>query len=215
MACDRDNDFKHADVGKDYFPMQTGFYQIYKIDEIVYTELKDPETLSYQLMIEVVDSFPNPEGHYTYVLNRSKRLDANAQWKSLDTWSVRSNDREIIVNEENIPFLKLTFPVRKGSVWNGNKFNNLQEDAYEILTVDQSSRVNEMEFDKTLTVLQENNKDLIVFQDKREEVYARGVGLIYKETLQLHYCTDNNCVGQQKIKRGSDYKQQIIAYGHR
>ena len=52
-----------------------------------------------------------------------------------------------------------------------------------------------------------------MFLDQRKEVYARGVGLIYHEIKQLHYCTADNCRGQEKVENGLDYKQEIIEYG--
>lgn len=210
-ACDPDES-KPVDIGMDYFPLQTGNSYIYTIDETIYSEVAPVKNLIYQLRIQITDSFPNAEGNYTYVLNRSTRNDANSAWQDLDTWSVRGNDREIILNEGNIPFLKLTFPLRAGNSWNGNKYNNLETDQYEVTSMDQPFAAGGTTFDKTLRVLQENNEDLIVFQDKREEVYARGVGLVYKETIQLSYCTTNDCIGQQKIKSGTIYKQQITAY---
>jgi hypothetical protein len=70
-------------------------------------------------------------------------------------------------------------------------------------------------FDKTLTVQQENNDDIIVFEDRREEVYARGAGLIQKTITQLHYCTADDCRGQMIIESGTVYKQEIIEYGTR
>lgn len=212
MACDAEESTP-VDIGLDYYPLQTGNYYIYNVEETIYSEVAPVDTLIYELMVEVNDSFPNPEGNYTYVMNRSKRSDENAAWEDLDTWSVRGNDREVVVNEENIPFVKLAFPARKGSRWNGNRFNNLEADEYEVTAFDETFDAGGTTFDKALTVLQENNEDFIVFLDKREEVYARGVGLVYKETTQLSYCTTEDCVGQQKIKSGRIYKQQISDYG--
>lgn len=211
-ACDSDES-QPADIGLDYFPLQTGNYYVYDVEETIYSEVTPVEDLVYQLMVEVVDSFPNPEGNYTYVMNRSQRSDENGAWQDLDTWSVRGSDREVVVNEQNIPFVKLTFPAREGKGWNGNKYNNLDADEYKVTAFDEAFDAGGTTFDKTLTVLQENNEDFVVFQDKRAEVYAKGVGLIYKETIQLSYCTTPDCVGQQEIKSGRIYKQQIIDYG--
>jgi hypothetical protein len=208
------HEFKPADIGLEYFPLRAGYYQTYTIDEVLYSEVAEPETLAYQLKVQITDSFPNNDGTFTYVLHRSKRPDANSAWENLDTWSVRGDDRELIVNEGNIPFVKLTFPLKRGNAWNGNKFNSHDEDEYEVVALDQSFTAGGTIFDKTLTVLQENNEDLIVFLDERKEVYARGVGLIYKEAKQLHYCTADNCRGQQKIESGSVFKQELIEYGN-
>lgn len=215
VSCSKD-EFRTPDIGLNYFPLRTGYYQTYNVNETVYSEVTAPEKRVYQLKVEVADSFPNTgEAGYTYVLRRSKRANENVAWQDLDTWSVRENDRELVVTEGNRPFLKLAFPVRKGNAWNGNKFNNLDADEYEIQALDEPFTAGGTTFEQALVVNQENNEDLIVFQDNREEVYARNVGLIYKQTTQLRYCTSDDCLGQQKIKSGIIYKQEIIAYGVR
>lgn len=204
------------DIGQDYFPLLSGQYQVYTVEQTNYSEVKPAESLSFQLKVEVTDSFPSPEGGYIYVLARSKRSDANADWTSLDTWSVRKTDRELIVNEENTSYLKLIFPVRKGVSWDGNLYNILGRDDYAVDALDVPfTTEGGMTFDKSLTVTQENNDDIIVFQDIRAEVYARGVGLISRTITQLNYCSTENCVGQQIIKSGMRYKQTILEYGRK
>jgi hypothetical protein len=214
VACDSP-EVKPVDIGLNYFPLQTGSYQIYTVEEILYSEIKATETLLYQLKVEAVDSFPNLDATYTYVFNRSKRDSETEPWRNLDTWSVRSSDRELVVNEGNVPYVKLIFPLKKELVWNGNKYNTLPKDDYMLATLDEPFVTSGMTFDQTLQVIQEDNQDFIVAQDKRTEVYARNVGLIYKETTQLKYCTKDNCTGQQIIESGVIYKQAIIQYGNR
>ena len=121
-ACDT-QDYKPRDLGRDYFPLITGQYQNYQIEEIIYSEVPEPETLAYEMMVEVADSFLDGEGSVTYVLNRSRRADAVAPWQSMQTWSVRATDRELIVNEANIQFVKFIFPASAGNSWNGKKNN--------------------------------------------------------------------------------------------
>jgi hypothetical protein len=206
---------KPTDIGLNYFPLKKGFYQIYDIDSIGYSEVSEPETLRYELMTEVTDSFPNTESDYTYIIHRSKRENANSAWQFIDVWSVRINNHELIEKEGNTEFVKIIFPVKKSTVWDGNKFNIHGNDDYEILSVDDSYSVNGIDFAKSLTINQNDNEDLIVFQDKRTEIYARETGLILKEIIQLNYCTDQDCLGQQIITSGTIYKQAIKEYGIR
>jgi hypothetical protein len=70
-----------------------------------------------------------------------------------------------------------------------------------------------MRFDNTFTVEQEQNEDFFVFNDERREVYARDIGLVYKKVVQLGYCTDDHCLGQQKIDHGFEMKLVIKQYG--
>lgn len=211
-ACDTE-DRKPVDIGKDYLPVAVGTYQIYAVDETQYSSVAGVTELHYQLMTEVVDSFPTDDGEYTYVIYRRTRNAETDAWTYLDTWSLRVTDAEAVVNEENIPYVKLTFPAGSGRTWNGNKFNTGAEDRYDMASVGQAYTVGDQRFDQTLVVEQEDNQDLIVFQDKRTEVFAKGVGLIYKETTQLNYCDKPECLGQQQIESGVIWKQSIILYG--
>jgi hypothetical protein len=211
-ACDSDES-KPVDRGFDYFPLKKGFYQIYKVDSTSYSEVAGTVTLTYELMTEVTDSFPNPEGSFTYVISRYKRNDTTSPWENFGTWSARINDREVVVNEANVPYVKLTFPINKNGAWDGNKFNSQVEDEYKITAFEQPFSVSGAAFEQTITVQHENNEDFIVFLDKREEVYAPNAGLIYKTITQLTYCVDDDCRGQQVIESGIEYKQELTEHG--
>ncbi len=215
FACGKD-DFSPIDAGRDYFPLQKGLYQIYNIDSTGYSQTSQPVNRQYQIMVEVTDSFPSSGPSYTYVLSRSIRASEAALWRNLDTWSVKIVNGEAIVSEGNTPYVKLFFPVETGNSWDGNKFNTLGQDDYDLIDVNKPFTLEHgIIFELTLTVQQELNDDPIVFQDIRKEVYARGVGLIHKEINQLTYCTDDSCLGQQIIESGILYKQEIIEYGLR
>jgi hypothetical protein len=200
------------DAGYAYFPLKKGIFQVYSVNEIHYTAIALPDTSDYELMMEVADSFPGPEG-YTYVIVRSRRSAASDPWTMLDTWSARKTDTRVIVSEGNTPFVKIIFPPSPGTRWNGNVFNTLGDDEYELKDPDRPAEVNGMTFEKTLTVEQEQNEDLIVFNDQRSEIYARDVGLIYRDIRQLSYCTEDACLGQQKIDNGIEIKLRIKEYG--
>jgi hypothetical protein len=201
-----------VESGKSYLPLRVGDFQIYNIDETNYFPLEDPEELHYQLKTEVVDSFEHNAGNYTFVVHRSRRESEADPWEYSESWSVRITDVEAIVNASNISFVKLAFPLAVGKKWNGNAYNSSGEDEYEVTEVDQSYQVNDTKFDNTIVVDQENRVDLL-FNDRRFEVYAKDVGLIYQEVTDLEYCDDVDCFGQNKIDRGIVYKQAIIAHG--
>lgn len=200
------------DTGYAYFPLQKGNYQVYSVIEKHYSGTLDPVIETYELMTEVVDSFSS-EGTFIYVINRSRRPSESEPWAPMDTWSARKNAREGIVSEGNTPFVKVVFPIREGTVWNGNIFNTLGTDEYVLTNVAHPFQVSGMTFDNTVSVEQEQNKDFIVFNDSRREVYAMDIGLVYREITQLNYCTQDHCLGQQKITSGIQMVQEIKAYG--
>ncbi len=212
VSCDSPEQPGPVDIGQDYFPLQKGLYQVFDVSEIQYV-LGVPETIQYQLKTHVIDSFLSLEGDYRYVIHRSRRNSALDSWDYVDTWSAQANNHEALMNEGNTSFLKLVFPVAQGTEWNGNKYNTGEEDDYLLDQVKTPITVNQLTFNDCITVLQEDELDLIVFFDQRKEIYARDVGLVYKELTQLSFCDDIDCLGDQQVETGLIYKQTIIAYG--
>ncbi len=149
-------------------------------------------------------------------------MRAATAWQNLDTWSVRLTSEKVVVNEENIPYVMLQFPFSEGSTWNGNAYNNeinpntnTPEDLYTLSDVGKAYTVDDKTFNDCATVTMEDNEEFIVYFDKRLAVYSRGIGLVYQEITQLHYCTDTDqgCIGQQIVESGIIYKQKIQDYG--
>ncbi len=212
-SCDSSSDESPVDIGKDYFPMKKGFYQIYDVNEIIYT-LGEPDTFVYQLKTIVIDSFLNTESTYTYVIHRSVRDNSSKPWTYKDTWSSRIINDRALQAEGNIDFVKLVFPFRVGMKWNGNAFNTLGTENYELESIDQKT-FNDLTFSDCITIKQQDNKDFVVNLDKRYESYAKNVGLVQREKTLLFYCTDTNsgCIGKQIVNEGVIYKQTILMYG--
>jgi hypothetical protein len=210
-ACGKD-EFVPAERGTDFFPIRVGSLWIYDVSETIYSEVSAPQEHSYKLRLLVSDSIINSTGTYTYVVNRSRQEIGSSTWTAVDTWSVRKNDREVIVTEGNTPFKKLMFPIREGLTWNGNEYNNLGEDLYSMDEFNGEGIFGGMTFENTIKVEQEFNEDFIVFLDEREELYTKDVGLVRQSIKQLNYCSTEDCIGQQKIKSGKTYLQVLLSY---
>jgi len=193
-----------------YFPTDIGRYMIYAVDEIQYQGSEDPVVLQYQMKTRIVEALAGDAGTISLVVYRYKRATASDSWDYLDTWSFDTNRLRTIVYEENVPFVKLSYPASLNRTWDGNAFNAQEEDMYELVGKGAYS-VPAGSFNDCVRVIQEDNQDFIVFQDYREEVYGASVGLLYKETINISYCT-LNC-GAQQIDTGFEFRQTLIEYG--
>lgn len=211
LACEGEGAF-HQRETPEYLPLTRGVYQIYDVQARNYYGSAPVQDLQYQLKAEVTDSFPSGDT-YTYVIHRSTRTGEQESWQPLDTWSVRSAGREFVVSEGNTPYLKLELPYTADHRWDGNAYNTLGVDEYRYSAIGLPQDVNGISFENTVEVQQEFNDDPIVYRDERKEIYAAGVGLVYKEVIQLHYCTEDACLGQQKINEGTEMKMVIRQYG--
>ena len=193
IACDPSVDPPVGETATDYLPLQKGKFHIYDVTEIKY-ELGVPETLAYELKTVVIDSFPNNTGGFTYVIHRSTRADSREAWTYLNTWSSYTGQTQAVTQEENTAYIKFKLPFTEGMSWNGHAYNNSGDDTYDLEQPHAVKVYNGISYQNCFTVNQNNNDDFVVFLDQRKEVYARNIGLIYKEITQLHYCTQTEQV---------------------
>ena len=71
--------------------------------------------------------------------------------------------------------------------WNGNAFNNTGEEQFIYTGVGEAFSMRDTTFTNTAKVVQYYETNAIE-QDDRQEVYAYGVGMIFKRTLDFEYC---------------------------
>ncbi|MBX2901696.1 MAG: hypothetical protein KF775_18750 [Cyclobacteriaceae bacterium] len=208
------------DWGLDYFPLRVGQEWTYAIHKTTYSYLNAPVESDYQQRISVIGS-TTATTITTYTLQIETRTEAAGPWQIVETWTARVQGSQLIVNESNINRVKLVFPVGPATTWDGNQYNNEPPFLTGYVTTPQQRlyRIEDyrvprqlqsgLNFDNTLTVVLSNLYDAIIGQDLQKEVYAHNVGLIFKEVLQLEFCTTGGCSGQQ---RGEAYTQTLIDY---
>lgn len=200
-------------VGYNYFPVDSGFARTYNVVEILHLLTGETDTSNYQIRELVAGSFEGSGGETVYLLNRLRREDQGGNWELDSIWSVRRNATQAVQTENNIPLLKMVFPVRENRTWDGNSLNGKDIDEYLMSEVDQPFQVDSLDFDQTLTVIQSEILDTIVFQDYRVEIYARDIGMIFKESIILDFCSDPECIGQGIIEKGRRLRMEIMEYG--
>ncbi|WP_420148385.1 hypothetical protein [Spirosoma sp.] len=200
--------------GYDYFPLETGRYVIYDIQEQQYViNNGTPVNRTYQLKEVVGKSYTNVMGQTAYRLMRYRRSAENQPWQADSMWSAHAINNEAIRTENGRDFIKILFPVRNLLTWDGNQRNGVDADEYQIRNVGHTYYVSGKQFNETATVVEQDDSTL-TSQDKRVTVYAREVGLIYKERIQIQFCTATPaCTGRSQIEYGIRQVYRINTYG--
>ncbi len=207
----------------DYFPLRVGAFWVYNVLETFISEVNGQAGSFYELKVVVSDSIQS-SGQVTYVMHRFKRTDASQAWTPIETWSARKSQFQVVLQEGNISYVKLAFPLVDGKSWNGNSFNNLGGtdlcpdgsfacENYVVADLAKQFEGNGVSFDNSVTIVENNDNDPIVKQDVRKSVYAKSTGLVYYEVTILEYCTVGSCIGKQIVENGSVLKQTLKNYG--
>lgn len=214
FSCDTEkSDPDKSGWGMDFFPLEGNSYKIYNVTNINYSIQGDVDTVNYLLKEVVADSFLNLNNEYTYLLNRYKKAEPDSDWMIDSVWTANKSEQSVVVTENNIPYVKLVFPIKEGKTWDGNKMNTLDAESYTMQNIGKEGFFAGVQYPTTLTVIHMDNPDTILIRDKRMEVFGKNIGLIYSEKIQINYCTELDCIGEGIIDSGSKFRQELIAHG--
>ncbi|MBX9851511.1 MAG: hypothetical protein K2X86_07100 [Cytophagaceae bacterium] len=206
LSC---KDKEEIDLGFDYYPIETGDYKIYNVLKITY-EANDTIIENYQIKEWVSEIF-TINGEERYKMERYKRLSDTLSWPATpdSVWSASVNSSRIIKVENNVRLVKLVFPVESGKTWDGNSENDRGEEVYTYKDVNKPYTLSSQTYDKTATVIQ--NKDTtFINKDYRWEIYAKGVGMIYR-LKEVYEFKQTGPPG--KIESGIKYYESLSSYG--
>lgn len=208
----KEEDYVQPYLGHDYAGMEIGKYVIYDVDSFFYDDFTGTiDTSIYQLKEIVDDKFIDLEGDDAFKIIRYRKESDTTGWVLTDVWQSKLTTTNYQKVEENVRFIKLIFPINKNDKWNGNIKNNLEEEEYEYTSVDQSENIGGNTLANVLTVKQVEEINLIeekIFEEK----YAKGIGLVYKKSVDLtkEY---NNSTGEFERSLGYDITMTLSSYG--
>ena len=200
-----------ADDG--YFPLETGRYVVYAVEEQQFLLNTPPISRTYQLKERIGESYTDVTGRTAFRLLRYRRATENQPWQVDSIWAVRRVNNEAIRTENGRDFVRLVLPVANRLSWDSNRYNQLGQDEFTIRNAGQPYRVLDKPFDETTTVYNQLDSTLISVK-KRIDVYARQVGLIYTERVDVQFCTATPaCSGRNQIDYGTKQVYRIQTYG--
>lgn len=202
FGCKKKTDYEAIDFGYNYFPNGLSTYIDYEVDSISYGTIND--TTHFFLREKVAEEFVDNEGQLATRLERYKRPNLDADWTLTDVWFQKRTTTTAERVEENIRYVRLTFPIKPENNWDGNVYNTEDVWNYRYSNIAVPYEMNGQTFEKTLRVNQRNNINLID-QEDAWEVYAEGIGLIHKKLTDLTF--------QNQEIVGVSYEMRVIDYG--
>ncbi|MEY3399092.1 MAG: hypothetical protein RL220_1686 [Bacteroidota bacterium] len=171
------------DLGYDYFPNTAGTFIIYEVDSTGF-DINGETNLVYEVMEVLAEEFVDGENQLAMKVERYYRMNEDDPWVMGNVWVQKRNNSSAQRVEDNTRYIRMSFPVEVGKTWNGNAYNTMPEWSYKYVSKDTPRVFNGMTFEKTAEIQQRNNINLID-QEIASEIYARGVGLIYKHLMDL------------------------------
>lgn len=224
MFCDyscRQDDTGDTDIGRGYFPTAIGHWVVYEVDSTVYDDFEgDTDVYRYQVKELWESSFIDNQGRPTVRIERYKRwYDPNVVYDSIP-WYLSRVWAYTITNgggeklEENVRFLRVAFPVSEGKTWDGNAYNTMGEWTYKYREADRPFSIGAFAFDSTCLIEQKNEINLINHRTYKER-YAKNVGMIQKNVIDVHDTAFGSLPVINRIHDGVIYNITLVDYGPR
>ena len=224
-SCKKDNDPAPAseDQVRDYFPRTMGHYVEYNVDSTYWDDFLALKTVKkMQMRYNVADTFTDLAGNPSYRMEVFIRKNETEQWlpQSVFTFTPKTSSVEVL--QDNLRFIKLQFPVVDGNTWKGNQYISTFDQElqyfrdwnYKYANVGETYKSDAVvAYDNTATVNQvdetvnnpEIQPDAYASRNYGQEVYAKNVGMVYRETI--HWIYDP---GVRKARKG--YGVRMSAY---
>ncbi|MEO6884266.1 MAG: hypothetical protein ABI199_09615 [Bacteroidia bacterium] len=219
FSCKKDTPAS-INFGYNYFPYKVNNYWIYDVDSLVFNSFTNKvDTFIFQEKEHIDSIIKDNTGRPTYVISRYKRVYNPSIPYNNETWifknvcvaNITTTTAERV--EDNQRFVKLIFPTQLNTTWNGNAQNTLGDWNYQYTAVDIPATYESKRFDSTATVTQINNTNLIQKQ-YYIEVYARNVGLVYKQIIDVQSDSITAMPLMNRINSGIEYTMTINSYGN-
>ena len=185
----------------EYFPMQVGKYITYRLDSTVLTQFgRDTTVKTYRVRHLVDAKVKDAMGRNAFriVRSTSNAAGTSSYVPSHTFMAIPVETDWIEYVENNLRFMKLRFPIFEGFEWKGNSFietgsinssvRYLADWTYQYKNVGAPFTINGKTYPNTITILQRDevvpkgpfNPQFFKQYDYSVEVYAQGIGLVYK-----------------------------------
>lgn len=193
-----------------YYPLETGKVFIYRMDSTSTTPFGGAlQTNSYHIKDSFANSFLDNSGRVSFRVFRyiSDTLEVQPWQYQISYYITPVTDGIELVDDNNLRYIKIKSPARDGFSWLGNSYIDTRSanspyqylDAWNYIYSHTDSQFTTMMgiVDSTITVEQRDETspegpfDPQFYQQRNfsKEVYAKGIGLVYKEFLHWTWQT--------------------------
>lgn len=167
-----------------YFPTEIGSWTEYEVREIIHDDALGSDTSYYYLKEVITEEFIDNQGRVSFRIERFKKDSLNDIYAIADVWYSNLTNTTAERVEENVRFVRLTFPVSDNKTWDGNTFNTESKWEYEYDSLHMDRTYNNLYFDSTIKIQQIDNINPIQYQ-VAFEIYANYIGLIRKSYINI------------------------------
>lgn len=203
ISCKKESDTLTFIPVTELYPIAVGKTFTYRLDSTITVNFGAAlATRSYLAKDSIESRFLDATNRTNFRIFRYLRDTLSAQpWKFTATYVATITENNIEYVDNNLRYIKLVNPVSSNTTWKGNVYINtilpsnfyfLDNWDYQYTNLDKPFTTKKGVIQNTYTVLQQNTQipgafNPSVYNEKSYsvEVYAKGVGLIYKEFL--HY----------------------------
>jgi hypothetical protein len=238
-ACEENReDIPEIDFKYDYYPLEIGRSWTYQVDSLTFdpaiggTALDSFRTYLREVIVDTISSI---NGNTIYRVEQFYRRHDSLPWNISKVLTMEQTERQALRTEDNLKFVKMPFPFRKGDRWDGNAFFDpflfveirgelvqmFKEWDYRVIEANQESTIGGLTFEEVATF---QNADTENKLERRfaQEKYARGIGLVYRALLiadtQCQVCCANDpdlcdtLSWRDKAEKGLIIRQELIQY---
>lgn len=211
----------------EYFPLEIGKYITYQVDSAIYDTtaagIVVTNTTSF-VRESITDTLRDNSNRLAYKLERAYRPSDTVDWEVTDIWVAVATENQAERVEENLRFIKMTFPLIDGTIWNGNLFIDetttisvageqvelFRNWSYEVDGLDLQEEIGTMNFDSVATLIQADSENLVELRYSVEK-YAKNIGLVYREMRIFDTQNISEILPwEEKAQKGFSFTQTVI-----
>lgn len=204
-SCKKESE-ELPDTDQNFYPTEIGKYIVYNYDSTIWDA---HELTTYHLQGQVryttADTFRDAEGRLSYRITVESRENDTDPYKPNDVIYVTPSSDKVEMEQRNVKYIKMVFPVSEGKNWNGNamiattdpdyaEFNN-EKWNYTYANYDQDYVPAAKLYAHTVTVNQiddqlndpDTDPAAYAYKNYAQEVYAYGVGMVYRERVYWEF----------------------------